>query len=232
MTAYLDLLITPSTRKMIIQDFDEGHKETADKILSCNSSDLARILGLEELINEKDARLAFESLSSLLVPECRLKLYERAQEAHDCKQYLFVLGPTNALSHYGVDMTEYFGNNYAPPLFITEHGSRSTMRGNVNPCFYCDQPKGFLSSKTKDYFFQMMKYHIDRVLQCDPNDFVQVLELKNDYDQIELDTHFWGMATWVSPFVTPYWEAGEFSERQKKAFKSRLARVNFWYPIN
>ena len=63
--------------KMTINDFDEGHKETADKILSCNSSDPARILGLEEPIIEKDIRVAFESLSSLLVPECRLKLYKR-----------------------------------------------------------------------------------------------------------------------------------------------------------
>ena len=161
--------------------------------MSCDSSDLARILGLEEPINEKDASLAFESLSNLLVPECRLKLYKRAQEAYDYKQYLLVLGPTDALSsinkgcikqlgHYRVDMTEYFGNNYAPPLFTTELGSRSTMRGSINPCFYCDQPKGFLSSKIKDYFFQIMKYHIDRVLQCDLNNFLQVLELKYSYD--------------------------------------------------
>ena len=98
MTAHLDLLITASTEKITIQDFDEEHKETADKILSCNSSDLARILGLEEPINKKDARLVFESLSSLLVPACRLKLYKRAREAYDYKQYLLVLGPTDALS--------------------------------------------------------------------------------------------------------------------------------------
>ena len=130
-------------------------------------------------------------------------------------------------------MTEYFGNNYAPPLFTKEHGSRSTMRGNVNPCYHWDQPKFFpYGPESKDYYFPKMERIIDRVLQCDPNDFCQVLDLKNGYAQIVLDTHFWGMATWVSPFVTPYWEAGEFSERQKKAFKSRLARVTFWYPIN
>ena len=223
---------------MTKKDFYEEHEATADRILSCNSWDFAHILSLKEPITKEGARVAFESFSSLLVPECNPgPQYKRAQEAHDCKHYLYISGLSDAFydsglykaaRHYGVDIKEYFGNNYAPPLLSEEYGSRSTMRGNVNPCYHCDQPKSHpYSSEVKNYYFQTMICIIDRVLQCDPNDFRRILDLKDGYDQNDLDDQFWRISTWVSPFITPYWEAGEFSERQKKAFKSGLARVTF-----
>ena len=73
-----------------------------------------------------------------------------------------------------------------------------------------------------------MKHITYRVLQRDSNDFCQILDLKHGYGQNNLDDRFWGMATWVTPFITPYWECGEFSERQKRAFKSESVHMAFF----
>lgn len=101
------------------------------------------------------------------------------------------------------------------------------MRGNVNPCSHCDQPKFHpYSSEAKDYWFRTMKHITYRVLQCDSNDFCQILDLKHGYDQNNPDDHFWGMATWVSPFITPYWGSGEFA---KASFQRWVGSYGFFY---
>ena len=70
-----------------------------------------------------------------------------------------------------------------------------------------------------------MKQSVDRNLQCDPNDFHEVLDIKNAFDikdacdQLKLDAHFWGTALYLSPLMVPLEEVSKCSEEQKKSFQ-------------
>ena len=59
------------------------HKAAADRILSCERRNYPGILGVEEPVDEAKVDEAFALLSNLLSPQCNLKLYDRAEEAHD-----------------------------------------------------------------------------------------------------------------------------------------------------
>ena len=72
-------------KKNAWQSYYDEHKAAADRILGCEPSDYAQILGLEEPVSIQDVYKAFERLSNLLSPECSQgnPQYKLAQKAHD-----------------------------------------------------------------------------------------------------------------------------------------------------
>lgn len=62
------------------------HKKTADRILSFNPSEHAKILDLQHPISRDNVIVAYGILSSILSPEGNIGVqYELAQIAHDCE---------------------------------------------------------------------------------------------------------------------------------------------------
>ena len=209
------------------------HKAAADRILRCEPSDYAQILGLKEPISLMDARKAFDQSSNLLSPECSVGnlQYDLAQEAHDCKHIVrslqnvtdVSLGLWKAARSYGVDMTEYFGDNENPPSFDTSDPAVQ--------CDHCDrvraEPMTAWSDEGKNHMYKMMNRTIKRILECDPEDYELVLHKGHyyrypEYEQDNHDFSFIQQAVWTSPFMLPYWKAGDFFEQQKKAFKGEF----------
>ncbi len=83
-------VVAEKTTKFIKEDDKEAfyklHKETADRILSCQPWDYAKILNLQQPIYTEKVTAAFCALSNVLRPESNIGgQYELAQPAHDCK---------------------------------------------------------------------------------------------------------------------------------------------------
>ena len=67
----------------------------------------------------------------------------------------------------------------------------------------------------------------DKITACDPGDYVQIMGVgllvkgfRPELEQASLNFNFIQRAFWVSPYTMPYWEAGEYFEKQKKVFDS------------
>ena len=97
-------------KKYAWQSYYDEHKAAADRILSCEPSDSAQILGLEDPVSLQDVYKAFDKLSNLLSPESSKgnPQYELAQEAHD---------RTYSIRLYTTILTEFQG--YGRQLDLT-----------------------------------------------------------------------------------------------------------------
>ena len=134
-------------------------------------------------------------------------------------------------------MEQYYGNNENPPVFPTcddesgANGVKSAEDSSSIQCVHCDsyqRPNLSEDSGGKAYFRAKMDMWFDKITSCNPGDYAQVIGIGDlipnrnpDWAQESLNISFITRAFWVSPYTMPYWEAGEYFEKQKEVFDSK-----------
>ena len=133
-------------------------------------------------------------------------------------------------------MKQYYGDNENPPVFPTSNngsganGVKSAEDGSLLQCVHCCNSyarPAIGGDRSKTFIREYMDTWIDEITACDPKDYVQVMDVGRpgtgkspELEQVNLNFKFIQRAFWVSPYTMPYWEAGEYFEKQKKVFDS------------